>query len=232
MTDAATVALPASGDAAPAEVSVRRTRHAAGVENLNPGPCTTFVAVEGCGDVDEEPHELTKIARMQAREIRFQTPTRGKSARATTRKERLNMANTRDKVADAADTVKPYVERALRDEELRESVRNAYNSARSIYDELIAKRDVTHVATRVATDKDIQAELRATIDELRRAAGRVQGKKDDHGSRNTALLLTGITLGLLFNPLTGPKTRKWLADRVFGGDGDFTYQGENGSTSN
>jgi hypothetical protein len=168
---------------------------------------------------------------MKASEIRFQTQTRGKSARATTRKERLHMAKTKEKVTDAADTVKPYVERALRDEELRESVRNAYNSARSIYDELIAKRNVTNVATRVATDKDIQAELRATIEELRRAAGRVQGKKDAHAGRNTALLLTGITLGILFNPLTGPKTRKWVADRIFGGDGDFTYQGENGSTA-
>ena len=222
--------MPLSGDSAPAEVSVCRTRHAAGVEKVNPGPRTTFVAVEGGGD--EEPHEVTKNARMHASEIRFQTPTRGKSARAITRKERLNMANAKYKVTDAADTVKPYVERALRDEELRESVRNAYNSARSIYDELIAKRNVTTVATRVATDKDLQAELRATIEELRKAAGRVQGKKEDHSGRNTALLVIGITLGLLFNPLTGPKTRKALADRIFGGDGDFTYQGENGSTSN
>jgi hypothetical protein len=215
------------GDAALAELSVCLTRHGSGVENVNPGPRTTFVATDGRGD--EEPHELTKSARMQASAIRFQTPTRGNSARATTRKERLNMANKRDKVVDAADTVKPYVERALRDEELRESVRNAYNSARTIYDELIAKRNVTNVATRVATDKDLQAELRATIDELRRAAGRVQGKKDEHSGRNATLLTLGITLGILFNPLTGPKTRKWLADRIFGGDGDFTYQGDNGS---
>jgi hypothetical protein len=219
-----------SGDSAPADVSVRRTCHEAGVENVNPGPRTTFVATVGVGD--EEPHELAKSARMAASEIRFQTPTRGKSARATTRKERLNMANAKYKVTDAADTVKPYVERALRDEELRESVRNAYNSARSIYDELIAKRNVTTVATRVATDKDLQAELRGTIEELRKAAVRVQGKKDTHSGRNTTLLLMGITLEILFNPLTGPKTRKLLADRIFGGDGDFTYQGENGSTSN
>jgi hypothetical protein len=140
------------------------------------------------------------------------------------------MAKTRDKVADAADTVKPYVERALRDEELRESVRNAYQSARTIYDELVAKRNVTNVAQRVATDKDLQAELRSTIDELRRAAGRVQGKsEDEHAGRNGTLLMVGIALGILFNPLTGPKTRKWLADRIFGGGDDFTYQGDNGS---
>jgi hypothetical protein len=138
------------------------------------------------------------------------------------------MAKTKDKVTDAAGTVKPYVERALRDEELRENVRNAYESARSLYNELIGNRGVTGVAARVATDKDIQAELRSAVAELRRAADRVQGK-EEHSGRNGGLLLIGIVLGLLFNPLTGSQTRKWLSDRLFGGGDDFTYQGGNGS---
>ena len=140
------------------------------------------------------------------------------------------MTKTRDKVSDAADNVKPFIDRALHDEELRESVRNAYESARSIYDELIGKRGVTGVATRIATDKDIQEELRSTITELRRAADRVQGR-DEHKSRNGTLLFVGIALGVLFNPITGPATRKWLSNRLFGGGDDFTYQGGNGSSS-
>jgi hypothetical protein len=143
------------------------------------------------------------------------------------------MAKTTERVAGAAGTVKPYVERAMRDDELRESVRNAYDSARTIYDELIGNRGVTGVATRVATDKDIQAELRSAIEELRNAASRVQGKKvkEDHSGRAATLLLAGIAIGALFNPVTGPQTRKWLTARLFGGDGDdFTYQG-NGSAS-
>jgi hypothetical protein len=138
------------------------------------------------------------------------------------------MAKTKDKVSDAASTVKPYVDRALHDEELRESVRNAYESARTIYNELIGRRGVTGLATRVATDKDIQDELRQTVAELRRAADRVQGRQE-HKSRNGGLLFVGIALGILFNPVTGPSTRKWLSDRLFGGGGDFTYQGGNGS---
>jgi hypothetical protein len=143
------------------------------------------------------------------------------------------MAKTRDKVTDAAGTVKPYVERALRDEELRENVRNAYESARNIYDELVARRGVAGVATRVATDKEIQAELRTAVEELRKAAGRVQGAKREAepSGPGAALLMAGIALGILFNPLTGPQTRKWLADRLFSGgsDDEFTYQGSNGS---
>jgi hypothetical protein len=140
------------------------------------------------------------------------------------------MAKTKEKVSDAAGTVRPYVDRALHDAELRDNVRNAYESARSIYNQLIGNRGVTGVATRVATDKDIQGELRATVAELRKAADRVQGK-EAHKSRNGTLLFLGIVLGVLFNPLTGPKTRKWLSDRVLGGGDDFTYQGGNGSTS-
>jgi hypothetical protein len=141
------------------------------------------------------------------------------------------MAKTKDKVSDAAGTVRPYVDRALHDAELRDSVRNAYDSARSIYNELIGNRGVTGVATRVATDKDIQSELRSTVAELRKAADRVQGR-EAHKSRNGTLLFLGILLGVLFNPLTGPKTRKWLSDRVLGGSDDFTYQGGgNGSTA-
>lgn len=140
------------------------------------------------------------------------------------------MAKTKDKVSDAAGTVKPYVDRALHDEELRESVRNAYESARTVYNELIGRRGVTGFATRIATDKDIQDELRSTIAELRKAADRVQGR-EEHKSRNGTLLFVGIVLGVLFNPVTGGATRKWLSDRLLGGGGDFTYQGGNGSSS-
>ncbi|HEY8703828.1 MAG TPA: hypothetical protein VIL98_03670 [Gaiellaceae bacterium] len=140
------------------------------------------------------------------------------------------MANTKDKVSDAAGNVKPYVDRALHDAELRDNVRSAYESARSIYNELIGNRGVSGLATRVATDKDIQNDLRSTVAELRKAADRVQGR-EVHSSRNGGLLFLGILLGVLFNPFTGAQTRKWLSDRVLGGGDDFTYQGGGGNGS-
>ena len=139
------------------------------------------------------------------------------------------MAKARDRVSGVASNVRPYVERAVTDAELRENVKAAFSAARDVYDELLGNRGVTTVATRVATDKDIQDKLKEAVDELRQAADRVQGKKE-HSGRNATLLIAGIALGILFNPVTGPATRKWLADAVFGGD-DFTYEGSSGDGS-
>lgn len=137
------------------------------------------------------------------------------------------MAKTKERVSDAADNVRPYVERALKDDELRKNVRDAFDAAREVYNELLGGRGVVPLATRVATDDDVKDNLRTAIEDLRKAANRLQGK-EDHSTRNATLLIVGIALGILFNPVTGPATRKWLSDQVFGGgEEDFTYQGNN-----
>ena len=136
------------------------------------------------------------------------------------------MAKTTDKVLERTGSARPYIERAIKDEDLRENLRNAFESAREVYNELLGGRGAIPVATRVATDKDIQERLKEAVEELRQAADRVQGKKE-HGSRNATLLLTGIALGILFNPISGPQTRKWLSDKLFGPADEFTYQGGN-----
>jgi hypothetical protein len=132
------------------------------------------------------------------------------------------MAKATDRLIVKADEVRPYVDRALHDEELRENLKEAYAAAREVYNELIGNRGAVGVAQRVATDKDIQENLRRAVDELRVAADRVQGK-EDHSARNRMLLLAGITAGILFNPMTGPQTRKWLMDKVTGADDSYDY---------
>src|SRR2546428_6607367 len=123
------------------------------------------------------------------------------------------MAKTKDKVLDRASGARPYIERAMKDEDLRENVRNAFESAREVYNELIGGRGAIPVATRVATDKEIQERLKEAADELRQAADRVQGRKV-HGGRNTLLLVTGVALGILVKPVLCTHKRKWLSDQV------------------
>jgi len=129
----------------------------------------------------------------------------------------------KDRVSGAVDTARPYVERMAQDDELHEHVKRAYGSARKIYDELLGDRGVTGAAMRVTRDRDLQDELRKAVEELRKAGDRVQGK-DSHTGRNMTLLLAGIALGVLFNPATGPETRRWLKDKVLGPEQPFEYQ--------
>jgi hypothetical protein len=136
------------------------------------------------------------------------------------------MTKTKERIAE----VKPYVERAVKDEDLRDNVMTAFAAAREVYNELLGDRGVTGIASRVATDKDIQDNLKKTIEELRTAADRIQGK-EEHKSRNGMLLLVGITLGILFNPMTGPATRQWLKEKVLGPSDDFTYGGNSSPTT-
>ena len=141
------------------------------------------------------------------------------------------MTKTRDKVYDTADNVKPYVERAMHDEQLRNDVLHAFSTAKDLYSELVGGRNAVTLATRVATDEDVRERLKDAVEDLRSAAQRLQGKRE-RSSRNATLLVAGIALGILFNPVTGPETRKWLKDAIGGGGSEFGGDySSNGGTS-
>jgi hypothetical protein len=143
------------------------------------------------------------------------------------------MTKTKDRLYDTADTMRPYVDRAIHDEDLRDNLKEAFNAAREVYAELLGDRKLTATATRVATDKDVQDNLKKTVEELRTAAERLQGKKD-HSTRNSMLLLGGIAAGILFNPLTGPATRAWIIEKITGessNDSGYASGDSNGGTA-
>jgi hypothetical protein len=137
------------------------------------------------------------------------------------------MAKTVDRAIDRVSDARPLVERALRDQELREHVRDAFTAAREAYAELFGRTGMTGVAMKAATDREIQDNLRKAVEELRAAGDRLQGK-DEHTTRNSILLLAGIGAAVLFNPITGPPIRRWLKTQFFGSGDEFTYAGSNG----
>ena len=129
----------------------------------------------------------------------------------------------RGRMSGAVDSARPYAERLARDDELHDHVRKAYESARRVYDDVLGDRGPTGVAMRVARDKEVQEDLRRTLKELRQAGQRLQKAEESHTGRNVFLLLLGVAIGVLFNPATGPDTRRWLKDKAFGPEEPFEY---------
>jgi hypothetical protein len=75
----------------------------------------------------------------------------------------------------------------------------------------------------------MQDELRSAVADLRSAADRVRGKRERKS--HSGLVLIGLALAVVFNPITGPQIRKWISERVLGESDGFTYQGGNGSSN-
>ena len=128
------------------------------------------------------------------------------------------MAKTKDKSQVAIETLGPYVKRAMDDPQLREDLLAAFVAARSLYGKLGKSSGVKGKAERM-TDKDFQKQLQELVSELSVATDRLQGKKS-HKARNRVVLLTGVTLGVLYNPWTGEATREWIMIRIAGENGN------------
>jgi hypothetical protein len=121
----------------------------------------------------------------------------------------------------SVDALKPYVQRAMTDPELREDLLAAFVAARSLYGQMSKGRGVKGKAEKVS-EKDFQKQLQTLVTDLTEASDKLQGKakKKTHKTRNRVLLLTGVTLGVLYNPWTGEATREWIMERIAGGDGE------------
>jgi hypothetical protein len=121
----------------------------------------------------------------------------------------------------SVDALKPYVQRAMTDPELREDLLAAFVAARGLYGQMSKGRGMKGKAEKVS-EKDFQKQLQNLVSDLSEASEKLQGKaeKKGHKMRNRVFLLTGVTLGVLYNPWTGEATREWIMERVAGGDGE------------
>jgi hypothetical protein len=130
------------------------------------------------------------------------------------------MAKTKTSAGSTTEALKPYVQRAMTDPELRDDLLAAFVAARSIYGQMAQGRGLKGKAEKVS-EKDFQKQLQSLVDDLSEASDKLKGtkKKKGHRTRNRIILLTGVTLGVLYNPWTGQATRDWIMEQIAGGDG-------------
>ncbi len=110
-----------------------------------------------------------------------------------------------------------YVQRALHDEDLQESLRNAFDSARKAYTRMNGKGTVKAVTD----DKKAQKELKQAANSLKEAAEQLRGKKKKK-RRFGRLLLLALVGGALALALS-EGLRKKVLDALFGAEEEFEY---------
>ena len=124
-----------------------------------------------------------------------------------------------ERLGDTVESLRPYIERALKDDEFRSNVRDAVDAARGVYGDLSKANGLTKSATKLATDKDVHSNLQRALAELTDAVERVQHTKGGkRRKKRKALLMAGVVAGALYNPWTGQSTRDWLLDKIAGED--------------
>ncbi len=125
------------------------------------------------------------------------------------------------KARDAASTVgsNTYVRRIVEDDELRDSIREAYDASRSAYGRLQKQKSP---AKAVLDDKKTQRELREAAETFREASDRLRGRKTKSGSPLGKILLVAI-IGAAAALALSEDLRKQVLDRLFGAEEEFEY---------
>jgi hypothetical protein len=124
-----------------------------------------------------------------------------------------------ERIGVTVESLRPYIERALKDDEFRDNVREAVDAARGVYGDLSKANGLTKSAAKLATDKDVHGNLQRALSELTDAVERVQKTRGGkRRKKRKMLLLAGVVAGTLYNPWTGQSTRDWLLEKIAGED--------------
>jgi hypothetical protein len=124
-----------------------------------------------------------------------------------------------DKARQAARSAgsNPYVRRLIEDEELRNSVKDAFDAARHAYSRMSNGKGPVRAVTE---DKKVQRDLRTAAESLRDASDRLRGRtKQRHWGRILVIALLGAVLAIALSE----DLRKTVLDRLFGAEEEFEY---------
>jgi hypothetical protein len=123
----------------------------------------------------------------------------------------------RAKSAVGTVTDNDYVKRLIEDEDLRDSVRDAFEAARDAYERLSSNGSVIDTAI---DDKKVHKDIKEAAENLREASNRLRGKeKEHHFGRILLIAFAGAILAIVISE----DLRKALLDKVFGAEEEFEY---------
>jgi hypothetical protein len=132
------------------------------------------------------------------------------------------MSKTRtSQAADIYSTARdnPYVQRLIEDEELRDSLKKAFDAARHAYSRASGNGGAVKAVT---SDKKVQKDLRTAAESLRDASEALRAPRKKRKSklgRLVLLALVGAGLALIFSE----DARKTVLDALFGAEEEFEY---------
>jgi glucose/arabinose dehydrogenase len=111
----------------------------------------------------------------------------------------------------------PYVRRLVEDQDLRNNVREAFESARHAYQRMSNGKGPVKALT---DDKKVQRDLRNAAESLREASDQLRGKRKHHRwGRLLVIALLGAVLAIALSE----DLRKAVLDRLFGAEEEFEY---------
>jgi len=113
----------------------------------------------------------------------------------------------------------PYVQRLIEDEELRESLKDAFEAAKGAYGR--ATGNGKGAVKAVTSDKKVQKELRKAAENLQEASERLREKKKRKGGLGRLLVIAIV--GAVIALAVSEGARKALLDALFGAEEEFEY---------
>jgi len=131
---------------------------------------------------------------------------------------------SKTKTAQAADLYStarenPYVQRLIEDDELRDSLRKAFEAARGAYSRASGNGGAVKAVT---SDKKVQRDLRSAAESLREASEQLRAPKKRKKSKLGRLVLLAI-VGAIVALILSEDARKTVLDTLFGAEEEFEY---------
>ncbi|HEV7769662.1 MAG TPA: hypothetical protein VGO66_03270 [Solirubrobacterales bacterium] len=126
-----------------------------------------------------------------------------------------------DRASDIYETARenPYVQRLVEDDDLRDSLRDAFEAAKDAYGRATGSSKGPVKA--VTSDKKVQKDLREAAENLREAADRLREPKKRKGGLGRLLLFALVAAGIAL--VLSEDARKTVLDALFGAEEEFEY---------